>query len=267
MGAKVDITGKRFGRLLVLEETCKRINGSIVWLCRCDCGNIKEISSKNLGRNTTSCGCYQLEVARRIGKETAKNLTGIKFGKLTALRFTGKKKGNNYIWECRCDCGNITEVPTSYLGKDTKSCGCLVAETSAALMKSLHKKQKGFNHPSYNPLMTDEERLKKRYVLGKHKQTDFRERVFERDKYTCQNCFKRGCTLNAHHLDAWNKFPEKRFDVKNGIALCVYCHRAFHSQYGYGNNTRKQFEEFNKSWRCKNDRVGRYQMAHAGNRY
>lgn len=46
---KKDLTGKRFGRLTVLEETSNRIdNGSIVWKCKCDCGNVIEISSKRL---------------------------------------------------------------------------------------------------------------------------------------------------------------------------------------------------------------------------
>ncbi len=60
---KKDLTGQRFGKLLVLEETNKRADGgSIVWKCKCDCGNIVEVSSKRLkfGINV-SCGCYQKE--------------------------------------------------------------------------------------------------------------------------------------------------------------------------------------------------------------
>ena len=33
----IDITGKRFGRLQVLERTNQRKGKSIVWKCRCDC--------------------------------------------------------------------------------------------------------------------------------------------------------------------------------------------------------------------------------------
>lgn len=35
-----DITGKRFGRLVAQEPTELRRNGSTVWLCQCDCGNV-----------------------------------------------------------------------------------------------------------------------------------------------------------------------------------------------------------------------------------
>ena len=59
MGSFKDITGQRFGNLLVLSKTKQRdINSSVVWKCLCDCGNITYSNSSNLKRgHTTSCGC------------------------------------------------------------------------------------------------------------------------------------------------------------------------------------------------------------------
>lgn len=59
MGAKEDLTGRRFGRLTVIEETEVRKGNSVVWLCECDCGTRKGISAHCLksGR-VLSCGCY-----------------------------------------------------------------------------------------------------------------------------------------------------------------------------------------------------------------
>lgn len=57
-----DITGQRFGRLIALEPTKKRFFGSIVWFCRCRCGNKREIPSGSLSSgHTRSCGCLQRE--------------------------------------------------------------------------------------------------------------------------------------------------------------------------------------------------------------
>lgn len=58
------------------------------------------------------------------------DLTNQKFGKLTALSFTGKRVGRNHlIWSCKCDCGSITEVAANSLKTGhTKSCGCLHIE-------------------------------------------------------------------------------------------------------------------------------------------
>jgi 5-methylcytosine-specific restriction endonuclease McrA len=58
----------------------------------------------------------------------------------------------------------------------------------------------------------------------------WRDKVYERDNYTCQICRARngnGTTvyLNADHIKSWAKHPELRFDVSNGRTLCLPCHR------------------------------------------
>lgn len=68
MGAKLDLTGKRFGRWLALKETDERRKGNVMWLCKCDCGTIRKISSNSLkmGRSL-SCGCYNREITTKHG--------------------------------------------------------------------------------------------------------------------------------------------------------------------------------------------------------
>jgi len=76
---------------------------------------------------------------------------------------------------------------------------------------------------------------------------EFKKSVFKRDKYCCMICGKTGrkAKLNAHHLNSFNKYPEQSLDIDNGITLCQYHHRKFHNKYGYGNNTKEQFDKFN----------------------
>lgn len=56
------MTGKRFGRLTVLEKSHKDARQEWYWKCRCDCGNIVIVSGNKLrSGNTSSCGCLQKE--------------------------------------------------------------------------------------------------------------------------------------------------------------------------------------------------------------
>jgi len=60
VGAKVNLVNQHIGRLTVLYDTGLRgSNGSIVWHCKCDCGNEIDVRSDSLRTgNTASCGCY-----------------------------------------------------------------------------------------------------------------------------------------------------------------------------------------------------------------
>lgn len=68
MGRKVDLTGKKFGRLTVLSEALKR-GKRLYWTCECECGTIKDICGEKLtSGKTVSCGCYNREKGIKHGK-------------------------------------------------------------------------------------------------------------------------------------------------------------------------------------------------------
>lgn len=61
----------------------------------------------------------------------ALNLVGKRFGRLVVLGRT-ENRGKNVCWVCQCDCGNVKEATTMLLRSgNTKSCGCLLKETSS----------------------------------------------------------------------------------------------------------------------------------------
>lgn len=60
MGNKLELAGQPFGRLLVLYECGRSKNGSVLWKCRCECGNECIVRSDALkNQDTQSCGCLQ----------------------------------------------------------------------------------------------------------------------------------------------------------------------------------------------------------------
>jgi hypothetical protein len=58
-----DLTGLRFGKLLVVEDCGRDQWGQVLWLCQCDCGNKRTITGGNLRRpnGNISCGCGKTE--------------------------------------------------------------------------------------------------------------------------------------------------------------------------------------------------------------
>lgn len=124
-----DLTGKKFGRLTVLEPTENKTNdGRRIWKCLCECGNIKFTSCQNLKRGQcTSCGCKNKEQITKLGHANALDITNQRFGRLVAIKKATIKLpySNSIAWVCLCDCGNETIVPLSALKSgNTSSCGC-----------------------------------------------------------------------------------------------------------------------------------------------
>jgi hypothetical protein len=69
-GTVIDITDQKFGRLTALTVIGKNYKNELIWRCRCDCGNMKDVYSSMLRNgNTRSCGCYNREALsnRRFG--------------------------------------------------------------------------------------------------------------------------------------------------------------------------------------------------------
>lgn len=157
MGSRIDLTGRRFGKLVVLSQTDKRMdNGSIVWKCKCDCGNSAEVSARRLIRGKVcSCGC--------LSSPSYKDYVGKRFGRLLVTEPAGKVRKNGSTvtrWRCLCDCGRETIVSQSELQRgETQSCGCLQKErakaalnlidgTSVAVLERVHGKAPQSNNTS-----------------------------------------------------------------------------------------------------------------------
>lgn len=148
-----DLTGQTFGRLKVIEraedQVSKAGNHKTMWLCKCSCGNETIVSSDGLKTGgTQSCGCLAKELT---SQKCSKDITGQKFGKLTAIRRISEI-GEPVKWECKCDCGNTCIVSKNNLGRSTKSCGCLKHKGTHKLSKTrLYSVWTDMKQRCYNP--------------------------------------------------------------------------------------------------------------------
>ena len=133
MNRFADLSGQKFGRLLVLEYAYSK-NGRRYWKCQCDCGKFIDVNTHSLSTgNTKSCGCLKRDTTRKTNIETKSKINqnsiiGKVFDYLEVIKKdeATSLEGNTY-YICKCNnCGNIKSVRYSDLVSGrVHACGCL----------------------------------------------------------------------------------------------------------------------------------------------
>lgn len=144
MRKAIDLTGKRFGQLTVIEKAKgNEKSRNARWICKCDCGNECIVRADHLkSGNTKSCGHDKMKI----------DLTGQRFGMLTVIEKAGSNNG--VIWLCQCDCGNMCTVRADNLKSGrTESCGCKANRVRNAepIGKRIVSIYAGMHTRCYNP--------------------------------------------------------------------------------------------------------------------
>lgn len=138
MSKLIDLTGKEFGKLKVIQKAESKVTPSgcvkTMWECICECGNVVTVPTQRLRRGETqSCGCYHTQ---RVIETKRDNLINMRFGRLVVIEFYDSVKGL-VRWKCKCDCGNESIAYSSNLKNGhTISCGCFREENRPSLRKT-----------------------------------------------------------------------------------------------------------------------------------
>ena len=142
-----DLTGQTFFRWYIEGEAFRDKYG-IHWFARCICGNTGTPTTNNLlSGKSNSCGCYNLEQVSLLRKA---DITGKRFGIVTAIECVGQNKYKNYLWRCLCDCGNEFIVPASRLiTGETQSCGCVHSRAEQFICKYLKENNIKFKRNAF----------------------------------------------------------------------------------------------------------------------
>ena len=206
-----DITGKRFGRLVVIKRVGKKRSFAL-WLCKCDCGNFNEVTSRSLiNGNSKSCGCLSREVHSKLRK--------------------GKKLPYP-VWNKGLTKDIDDRVAQPWLGINRPS---LSLETRIKMSNSHNERVLAGIHNFWEGGKT-KLNIKIRHLL---EYRFWREAIFKRDNYICQECGIRSGKLNADHIkpfalilreneiDSLEKAKScwELWNVNNGRTLCVSCHK------------------------------------------
>jgi len=144
--------------------------------------------------------------------------------KYCSIKCKSKSQMNRAMLTCT-NCNKEFERTKSGIYWAKKRC----FKTIFCSKKCQHEYMTGETHPNY---IKDRELLKdqNKSIRGSKEMTDWRVKVYERDKYTCQICSKiskkdKVVILNAHHIERFTDNEDLRFDINNGITLCEDCHK------------------------------------------
>lgn len=206
-GKRKDLTGNRFGRLVVLYRDPSNVKK---WFCQCDCGTIKSIAGSSLvGQLTTSCGCYNKEIASRPKPIETK----IKMGNASRGRHpsaaTKQLLANAHIGL------HPSEETRQKIGASQKG-KILSCETRVKMSLA----QRGEKHPNWQGGLTDQSYCEKWTP-------ELRERIRAFFEYRCIVCGKsqdeNKRLLPCHHVEY-----DKRACCSPGdwkfATLCSKCH-------------------------------------------
>ena len=184
---RLDLAGQRFGMLTVLRRA-ENIGRDTAWLCRCDCGSELAVRTGYLRKGMThSCGCDFRD--NKLAGTTRLDLTGQRFGKLTAVKPLGKS-GQTYKWLCRCDCGNECAVAVANLRNGhSRSCGC----ESKLPIESLHYVDG-----------TNVELIRKNTMRANNTSGVVGVERFRQDRWRASICFKG----ERHFLGLYDRFED-----------------------------------------------------------
>lgn len=124
-GMAQDLTKIIIGDLTPVYRT-KNLNRHTRWVCKCKCGNYTAVLATHLTQNKTkSCGCWGNKQCQQMGKNNAKDYSGIKNKDgLILIEPTDKRCGTHIIWKVKTPTGKIIETtPMNIIHNNVSGCG------------------------------------------------------------------------------------------------------------------------------------------------
>lgn len=139
--------------------------------------------------------------------------------------FTRKKRSGWKLWGKRKFCSKKCQgiwIGINQTGERNHNFGKKASKETKIKQSESHRGEKAYNFKDG----------KSRDKHGGYEYKEWRSSVFMRDNWTCQTCRIRGCYLEAHHIKSWAKYPNLRYDIMNGVTLCLGCHKLTDSYGG-----------------------------------
>lgn len=187
------------------------------------CG--KEYNPHWVNGNQRYCSLTCSAQAQKIPVECTCETCGEKYTRTpaTAGRYCSKKcfhEARRDRVECSCGiCGKSFHV---------KRCEIKRGHGKFCSKTCMGVAQRGENHWNWN----DDGLPKARRIRNSMDYREWRETVFARDNWICQDCGANG-KVHAHHIFSFAEFPEHQLEPWNGVTLCHSCHVKCHPRLAW----------------------------------
>lgn len=97
MSYKIEMKGKKFGKLTVIEYAGQKSKRRTMWKCICDCGNIVVVDGTHLrDGHTKSCGCLSVERMSKLNYKNGLSSTKLQYAYNNMKNRCYRVKGRNY---------------------------------------------------------------------------------------------------------------------------------------------------------------------------
>ena len=193
---------------------------------KCNLGHIHQVTFNNFLRGTRCPHC--LKASQRLSIEFVRQQFELENYTLLSTHYQNNAQKLNVI----CSQNHHTQISYNKFKSGRRCNKCSLVNRSGA------------RHYNFNSNLTEEIRNKKRDVK---EVVQWRKEVFKKDNFHCRKCGIKNKSLNAHHIHNWADYPQLRFNVDNGITLCLKCHNLFHLTYGVRNNNQNEIDDFLRS--------------------
>ncbi len=207
--------------------------GERVTTCAYGCGGeasyrIGKAEKPCCSERFTLCPAYRERASQRqLGESNS--FYGKKHTAATKAQMSGDRKGEgNSFWGRTHTEEGKAQISASRMGKaagpDNPRFGKPRSQATRDKIGET-RVRKGLSAGRNNPNWRHGQSGSRKCAMATRRYKKWRESVFVRDDYTCQECGQRGGDLEADHIKAWAYYPELRYAVSNGRTLCVGCHR------------------------------------------
>jgi hypothetical protein len=214
------------------KECGKTLCGSYRQFCSQSC------SGKFKYKNNPKC---KEAVDRRIFVKTcdtclekfeSKTGSRIRCQKCCVCKLCGKQMPNATDDFCGNSCAGKWKYRNSEKVRAAMLSGVYCEQRGKSISKASAGKPRydlrGKNNPNWKGGV---DRSLRQVEMGRTEYVQWRKSVFSRDSYKCMNklCTSGSSKLHAHHILPWKDHSDKRYDVANGVTVCVPCHKLIHS--------------------------------------